>query len=124
MFGIVVSYRLQLGMIEIRQYKTRTGEDVLGRWLSQLRDLHARARIAVRLDRLVLGNFGDVKSLGGGLHELRIDVGAGYRVYFAKFGAVCVLLLCGGDKSRQSADIERARSLLKDYKERSEEDES
>jgi putative addiction module killer protein len=79
-----------------------------------------RARIAARMDRPAGGNFGDSKSIGGGVHELRIDWGPGYRVYFGKVGSACVLLLCGGDKRRQSADINRARAYWKDYEKRTE----
>jgi putative addiction module killer protein len=84
-----------------------------------LADARAQAKIAVRIDRLAAGNFGACKSLGRGLFELRIDWGPGYRVYYAMLGTSCVLLLCGGDKRRQSADIGRALEYLKDYKERS-----
>jgi len=73
----------------------------------------------VRVDRLATGNFGDCKSLGRELFELRIDWGPGYRVYYALIGKTCVLLLCGGDKRKQSSDIEQALKYLKDYKERS-----
>jgi len=70
------------------------------------------------LNRLAAGNFGDCKSLRRGLFELRIDWGPGYRVYYAMIGRACVLLLCGGDKRKQSADIARALEYLKDYEER------
>ncbi len=105
-------------MIEIRRYTIEAGKDVFGEWLAGLKDLKARARVAIRIDRLATGNFGDTKSLGGGLHELRIDWGPGYRVYYGMIGKTGVLLLCGGDKRRQSADIEKAREYWKDYKER------
>jgi putative addiction module killer protein len=71
-----------------------------------------------RIDRLAAGNFGDCKSLRGGLFELRIDCGPGYRVYYTLAGRSCVLLLCGGDKRKQSSDIQRAMEYLKDYRER------
>lgn len=105
-------------MIEIRRYVTRTGKDVIGEWLVGLNDVQARARIAARIDRLSLGNFGDCRSLREGVSELRIDWGPGYRVYFANLGRACVLLLCGGDKRKQSSDINRAIQYLRDYKER------
>lgn len=105
-------------MIEIRRYVTRTGKDVIGDWLAGLDDVQARARIAARIDRLSLGNFGDCKSLRKGVSELRIDSGPGYRVYYATWGGTCVLLLCGGDKRKQSSDINRAIQYLRDYKER------
>ncbi|MHB1796333.1 MAG: type II toxin-antitoxin system RelE/ParE family toxin [Acidobacteriaceae bacterium] len=105
-------------MVEIRRYVTPAGKDVVGEWLAGLKDVRARAKIAVRIDRMALGNFGDCKPLGQGVYELRIDWGPGYRMYYAMFGSTCVLLLCGGDKRKQSADIERARTYLADYLER------
>lgn len=85
--------------------------DEYARWFAALRDQRARARIDVRVRRLSLGNAGDAKALGGGISELRIDYGPGYRLYFTQAGDRLVLLLTGGDKSRQSADIATARSL-------------
>ena len=108
---------------EIRHYVTRSGRDVFDSWLSRLSDVRAQEKIAARINRLAAGNFGDSKLLGQGLCELPIDWGPGYRVYYAVVGRECVLLLCGGDKRRQSSDIERARVFLKDYKERTEIDE-
>lgn len=105
-------------MIEVRRYVTADGRDLVGEWLSGIKDLRARAKIAVRIDRLSAGNFGDSKPLRQGLNELRIDEGPGYRLYYAMVGRTCVLLLCGGDKRKQSADIHRALAYLKDYKER------
>ena len=105
-------------MIEVRRYVAPSGRDVIGDWLASLADLQARARIAARLDRLSLGNFGDCKALRDGISELRIDWGPGYRVYYAMVGKTCVLLLSGGDKRRQSSDIKRAIEYLKDFQER------
>ena len=105
-------------MIEIRHYATRAGRDLIAEWLDHLADDHAAARIAERLDRLSRGLFGDCRALGGGLLELRIDWGPAYRIYYAMIGRTCVLLLCGGDKRKQSPDIERAREYLRDYRER------
>jgi putative addiction module killer protein len=105
-------------VIEIRRYVTPKGKDVVGEWLTRLRDKQAEARILARIDRLALGNFGDAKRLRAGVWELRIDWGPGYRLYYAMLGSACVLLLCGGDKRRQSADIERAIGYLRDYQER------
>lgn len=105
-------------MTEIRRYLTKTGRDVFGDWLSGLKDNRTRAKIVARIDGLAAGNFGDCKSLRGGLFELRIDWGRGYRVYYALDGRTCVLLLCGGDKRKQSADVKRAAEYLKDYIER------
>jgi putative addiction module killer protein len=82
-------------MVDIRHYVTRNGKDVLAEWLGELADNHAKARIADRIDRLSRGNFGDRKSLGGALSELRIDWGPGYRLYYAMIGRACVVLLCG-----------------------------
>lgn len=87
--------------------------------MSALRDNRTKAKIAARIDRLSLGNFGDCKALGNGLFELRIDWGPGYRVYYALAGRACVLLLCGGDKRKQASEIRRALEYLKDYRERS-----
>ena len=91
---------------------------MLGDWLARLADLQAKARILARIDRLAVGNFGDSKQLRGGISELRIDWGPGYRVYYALVGRTCVLLLCGGDKRKQSTDIQRAIEYLRDYHER------
>jgi putative addiction module killer protein len=104
-------------VIEIRRYTTRLGKDVVGDWLASLED-NARARIATRIDRLALGNFGDCKPLREGVSELRIDWGPGYRLYYAMVGRTCVLLLCGGDKRKQTSDIKRAVGYLLDYRER------
>jgi putative addiction module killer protein len=82
-----VTYKLQWVLIEIRRYLTVAGQDVFGEWLSELKDVKARARIAMRIDRLANGNFGDAKSIGGGLRELRIDWGPGYRVYYGMAGS-------------------------------------
>jgi putative addiction module killer protein len=105
-------------VIEVRHYLSRSGKDVFDDWLTRLADARAQAKIAVRINRLAAGNFGDCKLLHQGLSELRIDWGPGYRVYYAMIGRECVLLLCGGDKRKQYADIERALEYLKDYKER------
>ena len=105
-------------MIELRRYVTKTGRDVFGQWLSQLKDQRTRAKIVARVDRLSAGNFGDCKSLRGGLFELRIDWGPGYRVYYSLVARACVLLLCGGDKRKQPLDIKRAAECLRDYLER------
>lgn len=83
-------------------------------WHSAIRDLRAKVAIARRIDRASAGNLGDVKSVGDGISELRVDVGAGYRVYFTLRGEVVILLLAGGDKSSQDADIRRAKKLAKE----------
>jgi putative addiction module killer protein len=95
-------------MFEVR----RTAE--LIDWLTALKDVQARVRIAKRLDRIADGNFGDTKSVGQGVSELRFTFGPGYRVYYTIRGSVVVILLCGGDKSSQQRDIERAAALAKE----------
>jgi len=105
-------------VIKIRHYVSRAGKDIFDDWLTQLAGARAQAKIAARINRLAAGNFGDCKSLRQGLYELRVDWGPGYRVYCATVGRECVLLLCGGDKRKQSVDIDRALGYLKDYKER------
>lgn len=95
-------------MIEVRQ-TTR-----FATWLAGLRDDRARARILKRLDRAGQGNLGDVAPVGGGVSEMRIFYGHGYRVYFVQRGQELIVLLCGGDKSTQSADIEEAKALAKE----------
>lgn len=81
------------------------------KWLDSLRDIHARARVLVRIERLAQGNPGDVQPVGGGVSELRIHYGPGYRVYFMKSGKEVILLLAGGDKRTQSKDIRTALNL-------------
>lgn len=81
------------------------------RWFDGLRDERAKGRILARIRRLSLGNSGDVKPVGGGISELRIDYGPGYRIYLTRRGGELILLLTGGDKSRQRADIAKAREL-------------
>lgn len=83
-------------------------------WHSSIRDLRAKIAIARRIDRAAAGNPGDVKSVGDGISELRVDVGAGYRVYFTVRSGIVIVLLAGGDKSSQDADIRRAKKLAKE----------
>jgi putative addiction module killer protein len=94
-------------LIEVRQ-TTR-----FATWLAGLRDERARARILKRLDRAGQGNLGDVAPVGGGVSEMRIFYGPGYRVYFVQRGSELIVLLCGGDKSTQNADIEEAKAMAK-----------
>lgn len=95
-------------MIEVRQTA------IFSAWVNDLRDFEAKARIAARIDRLTLGNFGDSKSIGAGVSELKINCGPGYRLYFTRRGFVVVVLLCGGDKSSQNRDIAKAKALAKE----------
>ncbi|MFC0205444.1 type II toxin-antitoxin system RelE/ParE family toxin [Novosphingobium soli] len=95
-------------MIEVRS----TAE--FSDWLRGLKDTHGRARIAKRIDRVAAGNFGDAKSVGEGVSELRFTFGPAYRVYYTRRGDAIVILLCGGDKSSQSDDIERAQAMAKE----------
>lgn len=87
------------------------------KWVDELKDRTARARVLVRIERLAMGNPGDVKPVGEGVSELRIDHGPGYRVYFAREGTVLIIILAGGDKSSQSRDIVTAKAILKTWKE-------
>lgn len=87
--------------------------DVYAQWLDNLRDIRARARVLARVERLAAGNPGDVKSVGEGVSEMRIDYGPGYRVYFTRRGNEIVILLAGGDKSTQNADIKTAQELAR-----------
>jgi len=99
------------------EYETPDGRSPFRDWLDGLKDGQARARIDARLIRLRLGLFGDCKSVGSGVEELRIDSGPGYRVYFGQDGARVVVLLIGGDKSRQAADIKAAKKYWAAYRE-------
>jgi len=107
-------------MLEIHHYLTKSGKNTFEEWFDSLRDEMAEARIAARIARLAAGNFGDCKHLKDGVWELRIDWGPGYRIYYTMIGRTCVLLLCGGDKRRQSADIRLAVEYWNDYKRRTE----
>ena len=92
-------------MVEIRK------TDLFAKWIDNLRDVQAKARVLVRIERLASGNAGDVKPVGEGISEMRIDYGPGYRVYFTKRGSELIILLAGGDKGSQSADIKVAIRL-------------
>jgi putative addiction module killer protein len=92
-------------MIEIRK------TDTFAKWIDSLRDIKARSRVLVRIERLSLGNPGDVRPVGKGVSELRIDYGAGYRVYYKKVGQTVIVLLAGGDKHTQTKDIKTALRL-------------
>ena len=107
-------------MFEIRHYLTRDGNDLIDEWLRKLRDMQAKVAIIRRLNRLEQGNFGDCKPLREGVFELRIGVGPGYRVYYAQAGKTVMLLLCGGAKRTQSADVDRACACWCDWRNREE----
>lgn len=87
------------------------------RWFHSLRDVRAQARVTARIRRLGCGNPGDVKPIGDGLSEMRIDYGPGYRVYFMTKGPIIIVLLCGGDKGSQARDIEQAKAIAAQWKE-------
>ena len=103
---------------ELREFLTETGKNPFRDWLVGLRDIQARARIRVRLNRVRLGNLGDCKSVGEGVHEMRLDFGPGYRMYLGLDGDVLVVLLCGGDKRTQSRDIDTAKKYWESYRRR------
>lgn len=94
-------------MVEIRK------TEIFAKWIDSLNDIRARARIQARIERLAAGNPGDVKAVGEGVSELRIDYGPGYRVYYKKHGHKLVILLAGGDKSTQAMDIKTALRLAR-----------
>ncbi len=103
---------------KVESYQTAAGEDVVNDWLDSLRDQQAKLRIDIRIGRLRLGNPGQYRVLDGGIYELKINYGPGYRLYFAQAGNHFVLLLCGGDKSTQDTDIKTAKKYWADYQER------
>jgi putative addiction module killer protein len=94
-------------MMEVRK------TDIFAHWLDALRDLHARARVQARIERLIAGNPGDVRPVGEGVSELRVDYGPGYRVYFKQQGRTLIILLAGGNKSSQSSDIKLALRIAR-----------
>ncbi|MBI5092757.1 MAG: type II toxin-antitoxin system RelE/ParE family toxin, partial [Candidatus Hydrogenedentes bacterium] len=98
--------------------QTEDGHDPYKEWLADLADRQARARVAVRVQRMAAGNFGNHKPLSDGVWELKIDHGPGYRVYYAQTGRRVVMLLVGGDKRRQQADIETAVRYWQDWQRR------
>lgn len=105
-------------MYEIVRYHTPDNKEVVSDWLRKLRDTKARMAIDRRIVRMELGNFGDHKFCRDGVWEIRVDVGVGYRLYYAVAGAEVILLLCGGDKRTQDADIDRACGYWSDWQRR------
>lgn len=101
--------------IDIEIYETPSGKRPFEIWIREIKEVHTRAKILTRLDRLKLGNFGDCKTIEEGVCELRIHYGPGIRVYYGKIGSKVILLLCGGDKGSQSRDITKAKEYLNDY---------
>jgi putative addiction module killer protein len=109
------------GVIELRVYIDRLGRNPFERWFGKLDD-STQARVTVALERLELGNFSAAKSVGSGVLELRLDFGPGYRVYCGREGETLVILLGGGTKKRQQADIANAQDLWQEYKTRKREE--
>jgi putative addiction module killer protein len=104
--------------MELRHYLTEAGRDPFQEWLDKLKDLTGRVAIQRRVDRVAAGNFGEHKALKDGVWELKIDIGPGYRVYYALEGGSIVLLLLGGVKRTQSADVKKAVRYWRDYRQR------
>ena len=104
---------------DIQRYVTSNGNIPFEDWLSSLRSLKTQAKVDARLQRVALGNLGDVRFVGEGVYELKIDYGPGYRIYFGQVDTIVILLLCGGDKSSQNQDITTAKQYWEEYKERS-----
>ena len=104
--------------MQVFHYLDASGKDRFQHWLDKLRDMRARVAVQRRIDRLGNGNFGDSEFCREGVWELRVDVGPGYRAYYAKSGAAIVLLLCGGDKRTQDKDIKDAIKYWKDHQQR------
>lgn len=105
-------------MVTVLRYIDESGREIVTEWLLSINDKQTRARIEARFFRLATGNFGDCKPLRESVWELRIDWGPGFRVYYARVGDTVVVLLCGGDKRKQDADIHRAIQYLADFKRR------
>jgi putative addiction module killer protein len=101
---------------ELRYYISPKGKAPFVTWLNKIKDFTVRSRIERRLERIELGNYGDFKAIGDGIYELRLAFGSGYRIYFAETEETIVLLLCGGDKSTQSKDIELAKYFWQEFK--------
>lgn len=113
---------MQTFPFKIDYYVTDAGRKPFKEWIEALRDVQGRAKIRIRLDRARLGNLGDNRSIGEGVHELRINYGPGYRVYYGLEDGRLILLLLGGDKSSQAKDITNAKKFWKDYQGRTNHD--
>ena len=111
-------YATIIPVIELVRYQQEDGREPYTEWFRNLRDAKAKTRIAARLRQIESGNLGDFKPAGEGVTELRIHVGAGYRVYCGQHGDRWVILLCGGDKGSQTADIAKAKALWSEWKRR------
>ena len=107
---------------DVQLYVTEEGKSPVEDWLKGLRDRKARATIDARIARMRLGLVSQVREVGEGVHEMKVDMGPGYRVYFGNVSNVVVLLLCGGDKRTQKADIKRAKEFWSDYQGRAKEE--
>ena len=101
---------------EILVYQTLDGREPFNEWLDSIKNIKAQDQIQARLRRLEDGNFGDCQSVGAGVFELRLHFGSGYRIYFGQIGNTIVILLCGGTKSSQARDIERAKTYWREYR--------
>jgi len=113
----MVTHVVPLTMVDVREYLDIGGWSPYAEWFDNL-NAPAAAKVAIAVTRIAQGNFSNVKGLGSGVHECRIDFGPGYRVYFGKDGGRLVILLGGGTKKRQQRDIQAAISLWQDYKKR------
>ena len=102
-------------VLQVREYIDASGQSPFARWFTGLNST-AAAKVTIALYRLAQGNFSNVKGVGEGVHEYKIDFGPGYRVYFTRAGRRVVLLLCGGDKSTQERDIARAKALAQELR--------
>jgi putative addiction module killer protein len=109
----LITYNMIM-IVEI--YRDEYGREPFSQWMDSIKDTRTHARIDNRLERLRVGNFGDSRSLGSGVYELRLHFGPGYRIYYGKLGNRIVVLLVGGDKSSQARDIQKAQRYWEDYK--------
>lgn len=100
----------------LRYYKTPNGKSPFAAWIKKIKDHTVRSRIERRLERLEIGHYGDCEVVESGIYELRLHFGPGYRIYFAESGETIVIILCGGDKSNQSKDIEKAKQYWQELR--------